>query len=401
MLRGDLSHLRRGGSSSSSRAGSFRGSWRGNSRGNGRHGKDRIPIKVNDEMPLGNLVAEFKVGDITSSAMPTAEARITDCKYTASYSLNDDKPFKVIVPGRPASWKPPSLPCQLPGDHGDYLRDQNGARFPDHPIQPTIQALFALNENFDPSNIDLLGCASTLGDLLRFVRSIESTFRFDIEVVGNTLFLIRNNKSDVIPNVRGYGHSFLDAFTSPDPDDGVIKSHQRVVSYNFSGLKCLVRFECDAYLLSCAGRDTLVTEPQFNLRPPLLDSIDLQRAGMVVPQGSVAEIKTKSQAVGVIQKGDHLPRLWVRQIPYFITAYHSQGTFQDVQVTNVRQELVEWETEHQDELKRLASILRSLITEAKRRTKRGDGAGAANFLAGSLGRQAGTDSRYWTFGQWG
>ncbi|KAI1145920.1 hypothetical protein F4825DRAFT_473350 [Nemania diffusa] len=366
MLRGDLSNLRRGGSASSSRAGSFRGSWRGNSRGGWRQSKDRIPIKVDDQVPLGKLVTEFKAGDIASSAVSTAEARITNCTYAASYSLNDEKPLKVIVPGRPASWKPPKLPCQLPSDHGDYLRDQNGARFPDHPIQPAVQALFALNDTFDPSSIDIMGCASTLGDILRFVRSIESTFRFDVEVVGNTLFLIRNSKNDVIPDVRGYGHSFLAAFTSSDPDDGDIKSHQRVVSYNFGGLKCLVRFECDAYLLKCDDHDTLVTEPNLSLLSPPLDSIRLQKAGTIVPQDSIAEIKTKSRFVGVIQKSDHLPRLWVRQIPHFITGYHDRGTFQDVEVNDVRQDLLTWEIQHQDELKKFASILRQLLTEVKR-----------------------------------
>lgn len=110
--------------------------------------------------------------------------------------------------GKPAIWRPPPLPCQLVGDSGTYNRDQNGARFPDHPIQPAVQALFTLDEAFDPSSIDVMGCASSLGDILRFARSIDSTFRFNTEMIGNTLFLIRNCKSDVIPDVRGYGHSF-------------------------------------------------------------------------------------------------------------------------------------------------------------------------------------------------
>ncbi|KAI0459613.1 hypothetical protein F5B21DRAFT_499293 [Xylaria acuta] len=365
MLQGDLSNLRRGCGASSSRAGSFRGSWRG-SRGGWRQGKDRAPSKVEDTTPLGRLITEFKLEDLTKSAASAGEARITDCSYAASYSLDDEKPFRIIVPGQPALWRPPPMPCQFPGDRGDYMRDQNGARFPDYPIQPAVQALFTLNEAFDPSNINVMGCASSLGDILRFVRSVDSTFRFNAEMIGNTLFLIRNCKSAVIPDVRGYGHSFLNAFTSGDPDSGIIKSHQRIVSYNFGDLKCLVRFECDGYLASYDGNETTITKPQFNLSPLPSSSIPTQKSGMKVPQDTILEIKTKSQAWGEIQKGDHLPRLWVRQIPNFITAYHNHGIFQDVQVGNVRKDLVDWETQHQVELKRFAAILHQLITETKR-----------------------------------
>ncbi|KAI0541590.1 hypothetical protein GGR58DRAFT_498091 [Xylaria digitata] len=365
MLHGDLSKLRRGNGASSSRAGSFCGSWRGNKRG--WHHKTDRNFKKTDEAPLGRLVTEFTLEAVASSAAEFGgEARITDCAYAASYSLNDEKPFKVIVPGQPAVWKPLPLPCQLPEDSGEYMRDQNGARFPDHPIQPTIQALFALNKAFDPSNVDVLGCASSLGDILRFVLSIDSTFRFDVEMVGNTLFLIRNRKDEVIPGVRGFGHSFLNAFTSNEPDGEIVKSHQRVVSYEFGDLRCLVRFECDGYLASCDGSDTLVIKPQFSLSTPPLGSITIQEAGMVVPQNSVLEIKTKSQARGKIQMNEHLPRLWLRQIPHLITAYHTHGIFQDVQIGNVGKDLIKWETQHQDDLKRFASILCQLITEVKR-----------------------------------
>ncbi|KAF2973446.1 hypothetical protein GQX73_g76 [Xylaria multiplex] len=365
MHHGDLSRRRQRSSASSSRAGSFYGSWRGNRRG--WHNKTDPNFKKTDEAPLGRLVIEFTLEAMANSAAKFGgEARITNCAYAASYSLNDEKPFKVIIPGRPAVWKPLSLPCRLPEDSGEYMRDQNGARFPNHPIQPAIQALFTLNKAFDPSNVDVMGCASSLGDILRFVRSIDSTFRFDVEVVGNTLFLIRNRKDEVIPDVRGFGHSFLNAFTSNESDDEIVKSHQRVVSYEFGGLRCLVRFECDSYLASCDGSDTLVTEPQFSLSTPPLGLMTMQKEGMIVPQNSVLEIKTKSQFRGKIQTSEHLPRLWLRQIPNFITAYHIHGIFQDVQISNVGKDLMKWETHHQDDLKRFASILRQLITEVKR-----------------------------------
>ncbi|KAI0398919.1 hypothetical protein F4802DRAFT_84986 [Xylaria palmicola] len=364
MISGDLSNLRRGRGASSTRGGSLRGSWRG--RGNWRQRKDPNLNEIGDKAPLGSLITQFTLEDISNLAISAAEARITNCAYAASYSLNDERPYKVIVPGQPATWRPTPLPCKLPGDSGDYVRDQNSARFPAHPIQPAVQALLALNETFDASSIDIMGCASTLGDILRFVRSVDSTFRFAVEAVGNTLFLVRNCKGDVIPDVQGYGHSFLDTFTSSDPAGGITKSHQRIVSYDFSGLKCLVRFECDGYLSSYDGHDTLLTESRFEPSSVPLSSISMQKEGMIVPQDSILEIKTKSQARGEIQKSEHLPRLWLRQIPHFITAYHTKGTFQEVQVSDVRNDLLEWETQHQDDLNRFASVLRQIITEVRR-----------------------------------
>jgi len=269
--------------------------------------------------------------------------------------------------GKPAVWTPHPLPHGVPPDTGTYVRDQNGARFPDHPIQLAVQALFALDERFDPSSVDITGCASSVGDVLRFVRSVDSTFRFDVELVGNTLFLVRNCKNDVIPDVQGYGHSFLDTFTSFGQDDGKVKSHQRIISYDLAHLKCVIRFECDGYMAEWDNQSTVLRKPVINL-PKLKepDSINMEEKGMVVPQDSVLEIKTRAATRGDVEKAEHLPRLWLRQIPFFINGYHSQGKFVDVRVQNVREDITKWETEHQDEIKRLASVLRQLITEVKK-----------------------------------
>ncbi|OTB00029.1 hypothetical protein M426DRAFT_324606 [Hypoxylon sp. CI-4A] len=341
--------------------------WRG--RGSTRNTVTEQPPKTIDhDAPLGRLVTEITFDTISVHGVEKEDAKITGCKYAASYSLVDSSTPKIIIPGEPAVWKPPQLPSQPPSDHGDYLRDYNGARFPENPILPTVQSLFALNEEFDSSSIDIVGCASSLGDILRFVRSIESTFRFDVEMVGNTLFLIRNQRDQVIPDVRGYGHSFLDNFTSYQPEVRETKSHQRVVSYSFGGLKCLVRFECDGYF---GDKTTDVTSTANEHKTPNIKqttqshSIATKTSGIIVPQQSVLEIKTRSQ-VRPIDMNDHLPRLWVRQIPNFIAAYHNRGNFEDVQEKAVQQDLINWEAEHQYELRKFASILHQLIVEVKR-----------------------------------
>ncbi|KAI1470407.1 uncharacterized protein F4812DRAFT_263901 [Daldinia caldariorum] len=371
--RGDRGRGRgdRGGTSSRSRG---RGSWRGRGRGNdGReHGpnpsrsQDQPSRGIADDAPLGRLIT--KIALESNSNYNTGDAKITNCRYAASYSLVDSKTPKIIVPGEPATWTPPQLPSQLPGDRGDYLRDHNGARFPDHPMLPSVYSLVSLNKEFDTSKIDIMGCASSLGDILRFVRSVDLTFRFDVEMIGDTLFMVRNCRDQVIPDVRGYGHSFLDSFTSYESKVQETKSHQRIISYSFSGLNCLVRFECDGYLAN--GKDDFATTVTELDDLDLAESPAIETAGKIIPQQSIIEIKTRSKArsqTGApVDMNEQLPRLWLRQIPYFITAYHLTGNFEDVQEKAIQQELLDWENSHQSELQRFASILRQLIVEVKR-----------------------------------
>jgi len=119
MIRGDLSGMWRGGTrpkssrgdssgtgrgsnnrATSTRGASSRGPWRGN-RGNWRGGKNSFPRKEDAKLlpPLGRLVTEFKLEDISRSVQSTEEIRIANCGYAASYSLTDEKPSKIIVPG--------------------------------------------------------------------------------------------------------------------------------------------------------------------------------------------------------------------------------------------------------------------------------------------------------------
>ncbi|KAI2473042.1 hypothetical protein F4781DRAFT_427803 [Annulohypoxylon bovei var. microspora] len=284
------------------------------------------------------------------------DARITDCRYIASYSLTDSSSPQIIIPGQPAVWEAPQLPFQLPKDPGNCLRDQNGAQFPEHPMHPSVQSIFALNEGFNLTSVDIMGCASSLGNILRFVRSVSSTFRYDVEMVGNTLFIINNQRNEVIPDIHGHGISFLENFTAYQAEMEDTKSHQRIISYSFGGLKCLVRFECDGHLEN-AGDISTTTNELGSLHVSEIstsNSITVKAAGVAVPQHSIVEIKTRSQLKGHIDMGEHLPRLWLRQIPNFIVGYHVKGNFEDIQEKPTQQDLREWESAHESQLRMFA-----------------------------------------------
>lgn len=94
-----------------------------------------------------------------------------------------------------------------------------------------------------PFDADVFGCGSTLGNLLRFTRGIDKAFRFTAEVIGKTLFLIRkeNDPKQFIEGVRGYGHTFPDAYTTCPEEVKDSETHQRIIQYDLGGLQCLVR----------------------------------------------------------------------------------------------------------------------------------------------------------------
>lgn len=96
---------------------------------------------------------------------------------------------------------------------------------------PAIEAILKQNPDFDTKGIDIVGCGSTLGNLLRFARNIDKKFRMIVECVGSTVFFIRreNSPTQTIPDVRGYGHTFPEAYTTWDAAVRGSETHQRVI----------------------------------------------------------------------------------------------------------------------------------------------------------------------------
>lgn len=102
---------------------------------------------------------------------------------------------------------------------------------------------------FSLDDVDVFGCGSTLGNLLRFARKFKHSFKFEVDVVGKTVFFVRreNSPTEVLHDVKGYGHSFPEAYTTWDADVKNSESHQRLVQYSFGGLNMIVRSESDGY----------------------------------------------------------------------------------------------------------------------------------------------------------
>ncbi|KAK6527343.1 hypothetical protein TWF281_010524 [Arthrobotrys megalospora] len=335
--------------------------------------------------PLGNLVAKITTKDIDLTASDdtlSTTAVITDCEYVASYNWMNESASTIMAPGKPPLWTPLSVPRQLDEDSGDFYRDPNAARFPSYPIEPAVQAIFKVDAAFSTSNIDVFACGSTLGNLLRFARHDDKLFRFTVELIGNTVFFLRKEGSptELITGVRGFGHTFPEAYTTWEPDVKGSETHQRMVQYKFGGLGFILRFECDGYFNTALPRkpsheehddlaQALKAVSVSQSLPKQNSSLNVKTGGSEVPQSSIFDLKTRSGKYGQsIDMEQILPLLYLKQIPNFIVAYHNgAGLFptKDIKVENFEKKIRQWEIDNKSALERLSVLLRKIIEVVK------------------------------------
>jgi len=290
--------------------------------------------------------------------------------------------------GKPPLWTPPVVTPQLRQDSGSYLRDKNAARYPKHPIEPAVVACLRADPQL-PNNVDLVACSSTLGSLLRFIREEDKQFRMLVEKLKNTVFLIRreNSPTELIPDVRGFGHTFPEAYTTWEPDAGGSDTHTRLLRYKFGGLNLVVRYGADGYIKDSTAEPAVTQSPATDIKgkstsiddltsalsgisvssalPNPESALRVEPAGTIVVQKHTFDLKTRS----IYTKGkkdhlaDELPRLWLTQTPNFILAYHTQGYFSpgDIQIRDVRPDVEHWEKSESGQLGRLAALVHQIV----------------------------------------
>jgi hypothetical protein len=332
----------------------------------------------------------MRVEDLESSSERyLSSSKIENARTITSYSWVDKAKSgpTILIPGKPPLWTPQKSPAPLKEDRGTYYRDKNAARYPKHPIEPAVVAALR-SEPIIPAEVNLFACGSTLGNLLRFVRGQDKAFRMLVYLVENTIFLVRreNSPTEVIPDVRGFGHTFPEANTTWEADVRGSASHQRLIRYSFGGFDAVVRFEADGYIkppdspyrkgspttvpstttvkdLADSLEATSITPPTPSGQETLLQpqGLTIKTAGSLIPQSALFDLKTRG--IKTRSKGTHmaeeLPRLWVSQIPTFILAFHTNGLFktEDIEIKDVRDDVTNWEEKHKKELACLAALL--------------------------------------------
>ncbi|CZT15969.1 uncharacterized protein RCC_01809 [Ramularia collo-cygni] len=315
--------------------------------------------------PFGALLQTIMIQELGSQTDPKYEhSKISGCKYMASFNWLKSEMPTIVMPGMPPKWTPLKEPEELKEDSGEYYRDVNAAHYSDHPIEPAVRALLAQNDSFPVEGVDLFACGSTMGNLLGFVRDDHRDFRFVVESIGETTLFIRrpNSPTEKIPDVRGYGHAFPEKYTTYDKEVQGSDSHQRLIMYDFAGFQCIVRSEVDGYFADESGKQEL---PSGILNLPDLERLRMKNGGIRIPQEAVFDIKTRSAR----RPGDYLAkemgRLWVRQIPHFVLAYHERGTFKDIKVQDIRREMAAWEKDHGREIDKLAVLIAKITSRAR------------------------------------
>ncbi|QDS76967.1 hypothetical protein FKW77_005495 [Venturia effusa] len=83
-----------------------------------------------------------------------------------------------------------------------------------------------------------------------------------------------------------------------------------------------------------------------------------------VPQSAVFDLKTRTmkKKVNDTTLSDQIPRLWIRQIPSFILAYHDRGCFKAEEVTihNIKSDIAKWEDDNKQDVRKFIALIKMI-----------------------------------------
>lgn len=350
--------------------GSLRSNWRSHS-----------PVADGNELPTGDLLATINAADILPSDGP---AQISNVRSLSSYNwVNSSKPI-ILVPGSPAIWSPPTYVRKLNADKGEVFIDQNAARYSAFPLEPMFRALYELHPELDLEAVDVVMCRNTMAKLFDFVSTNSKTFEIDVEIIGDKALFIRKEKqtTEFISEFRGFGHTFPEEYTRWGSAEKGSGSHHRIIEYEFSGLRYLLRFECDGYLTEKTRDLKKASQPGQESMADAVDTATLSESGdmlligekrpvageglIIRKRGSEIEhragIEIKTRAVHkALDMESVLPRLWMSQTSNLIAAYHKGGRFDDVRILDVGKDLGRWEHRNSVNLRKMNTLIRLII----------------------------------------
>ncbi|KAI1087543.1 hypothetical protein F5B19DRAFT_486628 [Rostrohypoxylon terebratum] len=317
-------------------------------------------------------------------------ATIAEVKPLASYSWIEAPVPTIAVPGIPPRWTPPRGPRRLPKDKGLIYIAQNAARHPDSPLEPLFRAIYITQPDFDIGATDVVTDRNNVRKLLSFIDPSSSRnglepFAIDVEVVKDTAIFSRmetKTKEYIAPHeFKGYGHEFEKAYTTDDVNGST--GHHRIVSYKFSGLNFIVRHEVDGFvqsrmetplssrgggaddISSLMGSLSLTTGSTANKTTTIDGSkLVIREEGHLVPIESTLEIKTRV-AHKPLNIQEIAPQLWTSQTLKLVRAYHTGGMFQEPRVEDVSADIRRWEQANQANLKKLAMLIKKIISAVK------------------------------------
>ncbi|KAK8096101.1 hypothetical protein PG999_014123 [Apiospora kogelbergensis] len=320
-----------------------------------------------------NIIRHIDRTAIELSDTPVSSA--SGSELVCSYNWRNGQDTKLHIPGFAAIWQEIPLPVTLREDKGVYFVDQNGARVPKFPFEPLFRATSSMDPTFRFDDVDVLSNRNSLRKLLEFSAGRrQDSFRLNLHMVHRTLVIERcekNARQKISGSLNpGWGKTFERRFTKfPSGLEDSI-SHHRSLRYRLGELDCVVQFEVDA----CYDNKSEVTDGTESLAP-LMNNLKINNGpedepDIVKPLGQeppmvqemAAEIKTASKLKSL---GKNLPQLWFGRTPWLIVGRHTQGTFEELRVTNAEANFVDWESRNQANLRTLVAVLGKLREAVK------------------------------------
>ncbi|KAK2005714.1 hypothetical protein LZ32DRAFT_611852 [Colletotrichum eremochloae] len=263
----------------------------------------------------------------------------------------------------------------LPKDKRAYFVDQNAQRIPEFPFEPLFRATATMNQSFRFDNIDVLVNRNSLRKLLDFCAGRrQGSFRFNLHLIHRTLIIERceKNARELVMGSQnsGWGRNFERLCTKYPPGLEDSASHHRALRYQLGELACVVRFEVDACYGASSeaadGPDSLTSAMnQLSVSDHTVDNtaaIESPRRRAPMAQATAAEIKTASKRRSL---GAYLPQVWFGRKPWLIVGCHTNESFEELKITNVEAQFVDWESRHQTELRMLVAVLAQLRKSVK------------------------------------
>lgn len=242
-----------------------------------------------------------------------------------------------------------------------------------------------MNPAHNFQDTDVVTNRNSLRKLLDFAAGQAcDSFRIDLHMVNNTLFLNRkerNIRETILGSLGGFGHNFEKVSTEALPGLEDSMAHHRVIAYELGGLKCAVCFEADAYFddddddnnNNNKGQQEPDPEPSSisdGLISSMLGGLSLQEKGekengsirvsnrgYPIPSSSIAEIKSRSKPLKI---QDIMPQLWFSRTPHLLCGYHKNGSFAKIEARDCKSMFSDWGSKHQPALRKMVDLLTKL-----------------------------------------
>lgn len=244
-----------------------------------------------------SIMAPITISEISRTDLQEfkthTSASINNVKQLSSYNWLEapHETPTIAVPGSPALWSTLGVPPQVKKDSGVIYIAQNAARHPENPLEPLFRSLYLKYPSFDIRPIDVVTDRNNIRKLLSFIdpssaRSQLEDFTINIEITKNTALFCREEEKTmeyIGPHeFRGFGHEFEKAYTVTKIRGST--GHHRVISYRFSDLNFVVRYETDGYVdidtkTSLGAEDDLSsTLDALSLYPVTIQSLPIPRS---------------------------------------------------------------------------------------------------------------------------